>query len=180
MVPEAEKQARISQSWKARGHCSPSPRDSVCPQTVSGWPTVSPTSSWDPGQPSSAGRVTAWVQLPWGNACPPGTLPSQLSRSPSSLALGDAWRPWGMHARAGLRQPRVVQPLRTPNTCRWHLQCPSLSTAQLSKWAQMRGHPHPLISGQRADTEERLGSRGGPRAQSSDGGASLEAAGATE
>ena len=101
MVPEAEKQARISQSWKARGHCSPSPRDSVCPQTVSGWPTVSPTSSWDPGQPSSARRVTAWVQLPWGNACPPGTLPSQLSRSPSSLALGDACPPWAVATTCG-------------------------------------------------------------------------------
>ena len=44
----------------------------------------------------------------------------------------------------------------------------------------MRGHSAPLMSGQRSDTEERLGSGGRPGEQSNEGGASLEAAGETE
>lgn len=96
--PEAEKQATQQPKMEGKGaHTSPSPRDSVC--NLSGWPTVPPTSSWDMDSPA----------LP--ESQPESSYPgemhahqdsaSQLTNSPSSLALGDA-PPWAAAATCGL------------------------------------------------------------------------------
>ena len=57
------------------------------------------------------------------------------------------------------------------------LQCPSLFTAQLSKSARKSSYVQPLVSGQRADTEGRPGSRRGQPKRRKEGASAQEAAG---
>ena len=89
-------------------------------------------------RPPPPRRCLAHVRL-----CPFGALGNL-----SSLDLGSA-------CHLGLWKPPCVHPLSVPThasgTC---LQCPSLSTAQLSKWAWINGHFYPVVSGWRLDTEE--------------------------
>ena len=56
LLPEAERQVGDSLSQKARGNLGP--RDGIL------HPRMLPKSSWDPGWPTSARRVTVRDQLP--------------------------------------------------------------------------------------------------------------------
>ena len=78
-----------------------------------------------------------------------GLCPCSTPRSLSSLDQGSA-------CHLGLQKPScspstVSVPTHASGAC-W--QCPSLATAQLSKWAWINGHFYPVVSGWRLDIEE--------------------------
>ena len=173
MAPETERQ--VCDSWGRRqGVAAIS-----APETASAaklWVDCQslPTSSWNPGWLRSSRRVTAWDQLPEETHGPPVTISCGALRRLSSLDLEGARPPWLWRLPCG---PATVS---APHTRQQHLQCPYLSTAQVSKWAQISGHFCFLVSGQRSDTEERLTTRGGQHEQRKEGRTAPEMQGTTD
>ena len=104
---EAERQVQDSQRRKAKDHCNLSPRGHVSQQAPSRLPTANHVflGSWMVHICHQFTSVTAWDQLPWGNAQPTGTA---LAVHPG------AWAAWTCEEHAALRcgSPRVVHPLQ--------------------------------------------------------------------
>ena len=144
------------QPRKQRGRCAPargkrqraaaiSARDHICCQAVSSQPATTHVflGSWTAQiywechslRPAPLRRLMVHL----------GLWPHNASGSPNGLEV---------HTHRELWQSLCGPSIHTRQ------QYSSLSTAQLSNWAQISGHSCPLVSGWRSDTEERLASRG--------------------
>ena len=98
------------------------------------------TPSWDPGQFISARSVTPETSSHEEMHGPPGTVLSQHTKEPQMLGSGRCMLPWAVATPC---DPSIASaPTHASGAC---LQCPSLSTAQLNKWARISGHFHALV-----------------------------------
>ena len=167
MAPESERQVCDTRRQKARSRCNLSPRDSIWRQAVSGLPVTTHV------------FLVSWMAQIFQKCHSLRSDP--LRRHKAHLQLcpvehsGD-WAAWTW--KVGRCTAPLAPPLTwlwqlpcgpatasAPHTCQRHLQCSYLSTAQVSRWARVRGCFYSLVSGQRSDTEERLAARGGQHEQ---------------
>ena len=140
--------------------------------------------------PETASAPKIWVDGPQSHPRLPGIMDSPAlpgESQPESSYPGETHAHLGLclHSSPGARaawpcnhvwSSHWGHPTHASGTCNVPLS-PQHSWASEPKWEATLS---PLVSGQRSDTEEKLGSRGGPGEQSNEGGASLEVAGATE